>query len=282
MSTFRVTLPRNEHDIADSLARIVAGGGEPVVIGGGTLTVPALARGDIDAPEVVDLGRTGLNGLVVENGSLHLGALVCYQQLLESAEVRLRFPLLHRLCAGITGGVQIRNQGTIIGALCAARPQSDIPAALVALAAEVVVKSTAGTRTVSASAFLHDAEKTGLAPTEFVSAVRISTQPGRSGYVKVKASESSWPVVTAAAIVPGRVVLGGVSRIPHRIPLTENMFDSNYDGVRAAVTDQLDRLPVAQRWSDLRADWTYRRRIAPEVAVRAVRTALERRDTDCE
>lgn len=284
MSTFRVTVPRNEHDIADSLARIVADGGAPVVIGGGTLMVPALVRGDIDAVEVVDLGRAGLNDLLVEDGSLHLGALVCYQQLLESAEVRLRFPLLHRLCAGITGGVQIRNQGTIIGALCAARPQSDIPAALVALDADVVITSTAGPRTVTASTFLHDAGKTDLAPAEFVSAVRIAPQPGRSGYLKVKAAESSWPVVTAAAIVPGRVVLGGVARTPHPIRLTENIIGSgnDLDDVRAAVTDHLDRLPAAHRWSDLRADWSYRRRIAPEVAVRAVRTALERRDIDGE
>ncbi|MGV9800945.1 FAD binding domain-containing protein [Mycobacterium sp. NPDC003449] len=282
MSTFRTTLPRDEHAVADSLARIVATGRDPVLIGGGTLTVPALVRGDIVATEVVDLGRAGLDGVAVDDGSLRLGALVCYQQLLESADVRRRFPLLHRLCAGITGGIQIRNQGTIIGALCAARPQSDIPAALVALDADVVITSTAGTRTVAASAFLHDAQKTDLAPAEFVSAVHIAPQPGRSGYIKVKAAESSWPVVTAGAIVPGCVVLGGVAAVPLRIPLTEAMIDGDCDGVRAAVVDQLDRLPVARRWSDLRADWAYRRRIAPEVAVRAVRTALERRDIDGE
>jgi aerobic carbon-monoxide dehydrogenase medium subunit len=276
MTTFRVTLPRNEHDVADSLARIVGSGGEPVLIGGGTLTVPALVRGDIVASEVVDLGRARLDRLVLEDGWLYLGALVCYQQLLDSTDVRRRFPMLHRLCAGITGGVQIRNQGTMIGALCAARPQSDIPAALVALDAEVVIRSTAGTRSIAASTFLRDAERTDLAPDEFVPAVRIKAQPGRFGYVKLKAAESSWPVVTAAA-APGAVVLGGVARIPLRITLTENMFDDRYDGVRAAVADHLKGLPAGQRWSDLRADWLYRRRTAPEVAVRAVRAAMERR-----
>lgn len=282
MSTFRVAVPRTEHDIADRLAHLVAEGRDAVVIGGGTLTVPALVRGDIHADEVVDLGRAGLNGLVVEDGSLRLGAMVCYQQLLEAPEVRQRYPLLYSLCAGITGGVQIRNQGTIVGALCAARPQSDMPAALVAFNADVMIRSTSGTRTVSASTFLRDAEQPDLAPHEFVSAIRIEAQPGRSGYVKVKAAESSWPVVTAAALVPGSVVLGGVARAPLQITLTEDMIDRGYDGVRAAVTDHLDRLPAAQRWSDLRGDWRYRRRIAPEVAVRAVRTAMERRDNDDE
>jgi CO/xanthine dehydrogenase FAD-binding subunit len=275
MTSFRVALPRNERDVADRLAQIVADGRDAALIGGGTLTVPALVRGDIVPSEVVDLGRAGLNGLVVEDGSLHLGALVCYQQLLDNPVVRQRFPLLYRLCAGITGGVQIRNQGTVVGALCAARPQSDIPAALVALDAVVMIRSTAGTRTVAASAFLRDAEQPDLAPDEFVSAIRIEARSGRSGYVKVKAAESSWPVVTAAALVPGAVVLGGVARTPFRIALTESMIGKTYDGVRTAVADHLDRLPVDRCWSDLRADWRYRRRIAPEVAVRAVRSAVE-------
>lgn len=278
MSTFRAAFPRNERDVADSLARIVAEGGDPLLIGGGTLTVPALVRGDVVASDVVDLGRAGLDEIEFEPDAVRIGALVCYQQLLEHAGIRRRLPLLHSLCGGITGGIQIRNQGSIVGALCAARPQSDIPAALVALDAAVLIHSTAGTRMTGASMFLRGAEQTDLAAGEFVTAIRIPLPTSPSGYVKLKGAESSWPVVTAAAIVPGHVVLGGVADVPQRIPLSQTMVDGVLDGVRHAVADHLDRLPEQQRWTDLRADWPYRRRVAPEIAVRAVRVALQGAD----
>jgi carbon-monoxide dehydrogenase medium subunit len=278
MSTFRAAFPRNERDVAASLARIVAHGGDPLLIGGGTLTVPALVRGDIVASDVVDLGRAGLDEIEFEPDAVRIGALVCYQQLLESAGIRQRLPLLHSLCGGITGGIQIRNQGTIVGALCAARPQSDIPAALVALGADVLVRSAAGTRITSASTFLRGAEQTDLAAGEFVTAVRIPLQTSVSGYVKLKGAESSWPVVTAAAIIPGQVVLGGVADVPQRINLSQSAIDGDLADVRTATARYLNRLPEQRRWSDLRADWHYRRRVAPEIAVRAVRAALQGAD----
>lgn len=275
MVTFRTTVPQTQNEAAESLARITAVGHNPLVVGGGTLVVPALVRGDIVTAEVVDLGRTGLDRITYEPGTVRLGALVSYQQVLDCSYIRQHIPLLHTLCAGITGGIQIRNQGTIVGALCAARPQSDIPAALVALDAEVFIHSTAGTRYTSARGFLHGAEHTDLTPEELVTEIRIPLQTNGSGYVKIKGSESSWPVVTAAAVVPGHVVLGGVADVPQRVRFSASTGSPEVDTVREAVAEHLRNLPDRQRWSDLRADWNYRRRVAPEAAVRAVAAARQ-------
>ncbi|MCF7553597.1 MFS transporter [Pseudonocardia sp. WMMC193] len=108
--------------------------------------------------------------------------------------------------------VGVRGAGTLVGALCAARPQSDAPTAAVALRAEVLVRSATGTRTVPAERFLAGPMTPDLAPDELVVGVRIPACPDGTGYVKHKFAESSWPVVTAAA-VPGRVVLGGVAMV---------------------------------------------------------------------
>ncbi|OKH61736.1 carbon monoxide dehydrogenase [Mycobacterium sp. SWH-M5] len=265
MSAFSTVSPRNRDDVVKSLADIVACGGEPLIVGGGTLTVPALVRGDIAATHVVDLGKADLGGIEFSEAAVEIGALASYQQMLESSRIRRHLPLLHRLCSGITGGIQIRNQGTIVGALCAARPQSDIPTALVALDAEVLVHSTSGSRVVSVRTFLHGAEQTDLAVDEFVVGVRIPWPVTAGfGYVKLKSAESSWPVVTAAAVLPGHIVLGGVAKVPQLIPIAD------VDTARAVVAEHVDRIPPEQRWADLRADWNYRRRVAPEVAVRAV------------
>ncbi|ANW63869.1 carbon monoxide dehydrogenase [Mycobacterium sp. djl-10] len=269
MSTFKTALPSSRGAVSQALATIVAAGNEPLVVGGGTLTVPALVRGELLATHVVDLGKAGLDQLEICSGALELGALVSYQQVLDSTLIRQHAPLLHTMCAGITGGIQIRNQGTIVGALCAARPQSDVPAALVALDADVVIESMAGMRVVSVRTFLQDACRTQLTTGEFVAALRIRPTIGSGGYVKLKSAESSWPIVTAAAVLSEHVVLGGVATVPLRVPVGSTDLDT----VRAEVADRVDRLPTTRRWSDIRADWHYRRRVAPEIAARAVRAA---------
>ncbi|GAA4708142.1 FAD binding domain-containing protein [Pseudonocardia yuanmonensis] len=261
------TFARSVDEAVAALAASVAAGAKPLVVGGGTLCVPALVRGGPAATDIVDLGRAGLDtlagGPVVE-----LGALVSYQQLITSPEVRAGLPMLHRMASGITGGIQIRHQGTLVGALCAARPQSDALAVLVALDAEVVVRSVAGTRIVRAGRFLTGPAAPDLAPDELVTGLRISLRPRGTAYIKHKFAESSWPVVTAAAAA-GRVVLGGVAGTPQVVPVPAGA------AVRAAVADHLAALPAEQRWADLRAPWEYRRRVAPEIAARAVELAEE-------
>lgn len=259
------TFPRTVEEAVAALAASA----KPLVVGGGTLCVPALVRGEIVPTDVVDLGRAGLD-TIVDGPVVEIGALVSYQQLITSPVVRRELPLLHRLACGITGGIQIRHQGTLVGALCAARPQSDVPTAAVALRAEVLVRGATGTRTVPAERFLAGPMTPDLASDELVVGVRIPKCPDGTGYVKHKFAESSWPVVTAAAL-PGRIVLGGVAGTPQVVPLPAGVTASAT--VRAAVTHHLATLPVEHRWTDLRAPWEYRRRVAPEIAVRAVEQA---------
>jgi CO/xanthine dehydrogenase FAD-binding subunit len=261
------TFARSLDEAVTALAASVAAGAKPLVVGGGTLCVPGLLRGELVATDIVDLGRAGLH-TITGGPVIELDALVSYQQLITSPAVRAGLPMLHRMASGITGGIQIRHQGTLVGSLCAARPQSDAPAVLVALEAEAVIRSVAGARTVRAADFLTGPMAPDLAPDELVTGLRIALRPSRTGYVKHKFAESSWPVITAAA-VPGRVVLGGVAGTPQVVPLPAGA------AVRAAVADHLAALPTEQRWADLRAPWEYRRRVAPEIAARAVELAEE-------
>ncbi|GAB3588331.1 FAD binding domain-containing protein [Amycolatopsis endophytica] len=266
MSTFRTSFPRSADEAADALRRVLAANGTPLVVGGGTLAVPSLSRGELTPTDVVDLGRTGLDRIELTTHAVEIGAQVNYQQLLDSPVVTARLPLLHQLCAGITGGIQIRHQGTVAGALCAARPFSDAPAALVALDAQVFVRSADASRIVPAEKFLRGAEENDLGPGEFVAGIRLPLGERRAGYVKLKFAESSWPIMTAAAMLPGLVVLGGVARVPVRVVLPPRATAAD---VRAAVAASLESVPSGHRWSDLRAGWDYRRRVAPEIAVRA-------------
>jgi hypothetical protein len=127
-SHFAYEAPESAGEVAALLA-----GGDARVLAGGTWVVPELCAGVSRPAVVIDLRRARLDGIESGEGAVRIGATATYADLIGSALVRERLPLLHEMARGITGGWAIRSQGTIGGALAAARPQSDAPAVLVAL-----------------------------------------------------------------------------------------------------------------------------------------------------
>ena len=132
------------------------------MLAGGTWVVPELGSGVSRPDVVVDLRRAGLGAITEGEGTVVVGATATYADLIGSALVRERLPLLHEMAGGITGGWAIRGQGTIGGSLAAARPQSDVPAVLVALGAVAHVASAAGGRAVPVAGLLAGPMRTGL------------------------------------------------------------------------------------------------------------------------
>jgi CO/xanthine dehydrogenase FAD-binding subunit len=173
---------------------------------------------------------------------------------------------------GITGGAQIRNQGTIGGSACFANPSSDVPACLVALGARLRLHGRDGSRTVDAADFFVDAFRTALRPGELLADIVFAVPSGAYGYSKLKLNESSWPIATAvAAREPGGagawVTLGAVHRRPLRLDVTSlNGADAHQ---AAGGLDELTRSALEDPWSDVLAPGEYRRDVAGTVARRA-------------
>ena len=65
------------------------------------------------------------------------------RELIDSQLLRERFPILAETADGI-GDIQVRNRGTIGGAIAHADPASDMPAVMLALGAEFVLRSKRG------------------------------------------------------------------------------------------------------------------------------------------
>lgn len=264
---------------------LLAAADRAVILGGGTMTVPQLGRGERAAADVVHLRSIGLGEMAVADDGFRIGAMATYTDLLSSEVARRHADLLVTVASGITGGAQIRNLGTVGGSACYANPSSDIPAALVALGAEVLLRSTSGTRRIPAGLFYLDAFHTALRPDEFLTGVAVPiSEASAAGYYKLKLSESSWPIATAAAVVrhtggawQGRLALGGVRATPVLIDLTPlldgagRIPEAQQETVRELVDDELET-----PWDDELAPADYRRAVAPTVADRAV-TALNER-----
>jgi carbon-monoxide dehydrogenase medium subunit len=245
---------------AEEAVAILARATEPRVLAGGTWVVPELGSGASRPDVVVDLRRAGLGEIAEGHRTVLVGATATYADLIGSAVVRERLPLLHEMAGGITGGWAIRGQGTIGGSLAAARPQSDVPAVLVALGAVAQIADADGERAVPVSALLAGPMRTGLVKGELLTALELPVQSGTHGYVKLKRGASSWPIATAAAVaqdgVLTRLVLGGVAGTPVEV--------ESKDGT----------VEIADPWDDELAPAAYRAAVAAPLAARARRKAI--------
>jgi carbon-monoxide dehydrogenase medium subunit len=263
-----------------SLAQAVGLLGEQsLVLSGGTWAVPAMNRGEVRPAVVVDLRRLGLDRIGLSGGTVRIGATCTYAGLLASDVVARHLPLLRVMAAGITGGQQILNQGTLGGSVAAARPSSDALAVVAALGGRAVVASADGERRVEARDFFRGPRRTALGDRDLLVALEFPSAAGlRSGYVKLKHGQSSWPIATAAVLlgpVGGRgqavVVLGGLAGAPVVVPGIPADSPVTEAEIADATRQTIDS--VADLWTDVLAPAAYRAAVAPVLAVRAWRKA---------
>ncbi|MCW2716776.1 FAD binding domain-containing protein [Pseudonocardia sp.] len=258
----------------ETTALLLEHDGDVAVLGGGSQLLPQLTRGELTVSHVVDLRGMGLCDIATEGPDIVIGALISYRDLLRSALVGDQIPHLARVARGVTGGRQLHNAATPVGAVCFGMPGTDMPAAFAGLGARYRVHGPTGTREVPAAQFHVDAYRTVLGPGEFVEAAVLAATPRVTGYCKVKHSAGSWPIVTATYCRDGEsaaVTLGGLQAVPLRVPLP-----SRAEVGEAELRDRVDAA-VTEPWSDVLAPGRYRARIAGTVAHRAYRESWENR-----
>ena len=246
----------SEHDGARALA------------GGQTLINVMKARAA--SPDfLVDLNRLEeLKGIDLgSDGTVSIGAMVTYTELMGSAEARAR-PILGDVCGQIAD-VQVRNRGTVGGNVCSNDPTNHLPPLLVSLGATMHIAGQNGERSVPAAEFFLGVYLTAAGPGELLT--KIDVPPGKSdGFASVTIGRDGTCIVNAAASVNGgaRIALGCVDAVP--VLLEPESADE--DTVRAAVRGANIEPP-----SDVHASADYRRHLAEVVAARAVAQAQGKR-----
>jgi aerobic carbon-monoxide dehydrogenase medium subunit len=242
-----------EHDGARALA------------GGQTLINVMKARAA--SPDVlIDLNAlSDLKGIELgADGTLELGAMATYADVMESAEARAR-PILGEVCAQIAD-VQVRNRGTIGGNVCSNDPTNHLPPLLVAIGASMTILGAGGERTVPAEDFFLGVYMTAAGPGELLT--KISVPPGKSdGFASVTIGAEGTCIVNAAASLDGgspKVAIGCVDAVPVLV----RPASADAGAVREAVAGAGLQPP-----SDVHASADYRRHLAEVVTVRAVAQA---------
>jgi aerobic carbon-monoxide dehydrogenase medium subunit len=255
--------------VQDALRLLSEHDGARALAGGQTLINVMKARAA--SPDVlVDLnGLDDLRGIdLAADGTLTLGAMVTYTEIIGSAEARAR-PILGEVCDQIAD-VQVRNRGTIGGNVCSNDPTNHLPPLLVALGATMTILGAGGERQVAAEQFFLGVYLTEVGPGELLT--RVSIPPGRSdGFASVPIGRDGTCIVNAAASLDGggaRVAIGCVGAVPALVASGSAEPDAVREAVRGAGLDPP---------SDVHASAEYRRHLAEVLAVRAVAQAQERK-----
>ena len=272
---------RRATSIDDALGALA--GGDAKVIAGGMSLLPLMKLRLANPSKLVDIGRLDELRRVgpTPDGGFEVGALATYAEVLEAAGQPIS-----KECIRQIGDVQVRNRGTIGGAISHADPASDGPALALALDYSAVLRSSRGERTVPLDGFFLGAFETAIEPDEIL--VRIVRGPLPDGvtgsYRKMAHPASGYSIVGVAAMVASsggsvshaRVAITGVGDVPYRAKGVESALtgsDGSAEAVAAAAEHAADGQTVN---SDIYADRDYRSKMAVVYTRRAIDAALGR------
>ena len=149
---------------------------------------------------LIDLGRIPGLSYIREAGRdrIAIGALTTYAEMKESELLRSQCPLLPQTTA-VVGDVQVRNRGTLGGSLAHADPAGDLPAAILALRAELKAVSPKGERWIQAKDFFLGMMTTALSSDEILTEIRVPVLSGwKSAYLKAARRPSDFAVAGVA------------------------------------------------------------------------------------
>ena len=185
--------------ITEAIELLAAHRDDVKVLSGGQSLLPLMKMRLSKPSYIVDIGKIpGLDGIVEEGNNLVLGTLVTHAQIEHSELLQKRCPLLPQTAATIAD-IQIRNRGTIGGSVAHADPAGDMPAAIMALNAEIKVVGPSGERWIKADDFFLGLLMSVLEPDEIVSAVRVpATDQDKTAYLKAAPRSSGFAVVGIA------------------------------------------------------------------------------------
>ena len=269
------------------LEKLGSGGKNARVIAGGTGFYELARRGYIpEVKSIVSIMKLGLSYINTEESSVRIGATITLQNLLESGVGDSRgFEALGDALREIRP-VQVRNVATVGGEVCISVPIVDLPTALLACGASIVISSQNGKdREMNLEDFYIDAFLTQLKNGEIVKEVSIPKKEKRNtAFVKIGRTAYDFNLINAAvslALENSRisslsVYLGGIKRIPIRAIEFEKRLLSKIPDVKLimeaaeASFAKLNLLPSVHGSSD------YKKAILPVILRDCLMKAYDR------
>ena len=175
-------------------------GDEAKVLAGGQSLIPLLKLRFASPGHLVDINKIkDLDYLEERDGALRIGPLFRHKSAERSSLLASRYHVMHDAAPQIADPI-IRNRGTIAGSVAHADPSGDWGTVLLALDADLVLRSSSGSRTVKARDFFNGPFSTALEPNEMLSEIRIPASRSQTGgaYLKLERKVGDFATVAVA------------------------------------------------------------------------------------
>lgn len=273
--------------VDEAIALLVEHGEGAKLIAGGHSLLPIMKLRLAEPERLIDIGRIAeLQGIHDDGSEIAVGALTTHHAIASDPLLRQRIPLLADTASRV-GDRQVRNRGTIGGALAHADAAADYPAAILALEATMVAKGPQGERRIPAGEFFVDFLTTALQPNEILTEVRIAAPPAGHGwsYQKLANQASGYALVGVSALVvldggaacaDIRIGVTGAAAVAWRASAVETALRGQKldgEGVNSAAYLVMDGI---EPLDDLHGSAEYRRRVTQGLTGRAILQAAER------
>ena len=251
--------------VANAAALLGQTGGRPLA--GGQSLVAAMKLRLSQPGTLVDLsGIAELKGIRREGEHVVIGAMTRHAEIAASKEVKAAIPALAAVADGI-GDRQIRNMGTVGGALANNDPAADWPAAVLGLGATVHTNK----RKIAADEFFKGMYETALADGEIITSVSFPV-PKKAAYAKFAQPASRFALVGVFVAQTGSgvrvAVTGAASAVFRCKPLEDALAKSFTADAAKAVKVSAEGLN-----RDLHGSPEYRAHLVAVMAARAVAAA---------
>jgi carbon-monoxide dehydrogenase medium subunit len=256
------------------------------ILAGGQSLAALLAMRLTYFENLVDISMIDeLKGVHVRDDTVWVKAATTHSAVGRDADVASGVPLLTRVTPHI-GHFQIRNRGTLGGAVAHGDPAGEFPTVALTLDAEIEATSMSGTRRIPATEFFTGLWETSLEPGEILTAVGFPVWGARSGFGFHEFARRHGDFAIAGTTVAVQIDaddtvrrcgigLMGLGSTPLRAPAAEadllgrNVTELDPDEVGALVMSELDDVP-----SDQQGSAKYRKRVGAAMVARALADAF--------
>lgn len=255
--------------------------GDVRVIAGGQSLVAMmnlrLARPDV----LVDINRLAdLHYHKRDGNVLRIGALARHAELAASPLVHEMAPLMSAAYKYVAHHT-VRNRGTLAGNLCHADPASEMPAVILALDGELVLRSVRGERVVAARDFFLGPYATAMEPGELLVEVRIPQKNPGYGFEEVSIRQGDFALTLVAStlslqqgrIAAATLAYAGVGAHAVRVAEVEKLLLGNAPSEALFAQAAEAAASQLEPGSDVHADSEYRRDLIRTLTPRALQNA---------
>lgn len=265
---------------------------ETRIVAGATDLIIELEGGQRpDVKRLIDITRVpGLDEITDKDGWIHLGPLVTHNHCAASPTIQKHAVCLARACWEV-GAPQIRNRATIAGNLITASPANDSITPLLALGAQVTLRSADGERTIPLDEFYLGVRETAMRSDEVMVDIAFPVPPegSRTGFYKLGLRRFQAISIVDVAIVlsfeddvvrEASIALGAVAPVILHAEAAEEYLQ----GKRLApeVIDRAGELAVeaASPIDDVRGTSLYRTEMVKASTVRVLRNIAHGRERE--